>query len=286
MGYQPRKKLSRDAIHQYRKPLREKSKNRKCIRNLHGSPPAEKAQIFTEKEISEATLRRLHTLGSQKFGSSPFSEHFNRWLMNVSIVLDEFQAHPNINVDKQFVTECNQTLSTINFQLKARHRQETSLDQELKNLAYYRERLKQINTEYSIEASKIKGQKNREIRRLNSSINRLKREQDEVIRMKTGLFRSVSKKDREQREIVIVEELNNKQTELEMVILDFKNQQKILQDNYEKNKEPVLDQIYDFKKKIRHMDADGSLEERWFACEALIDSINSFLQRKATTKLP
>lgn len=282
MGYQPHKKLSRDSIHEYRKALREKSKNRKRIRNPHGNLPAEKAQIFTEKEISEVSLRRLHTLGSQKFGSSPFSEHFNRWLTNVSIVLDEFQAHPDINVDKQFVMECTQTLSTIGLQLKERRDQETSLDQELKNLEYCRERLNQINTEYATIASKIRGQKNKEIRRINGSINRLKKEQDEVIRMKTGLFRSVSKKEREQKEILIVEELNNTQTELEMVILDFKNQQKILQDEYEKKREPVLDQIYDFKKKIRHMDMDDSLEERWFACEALIDSINSFLQRKAT----
>ena len=286
MGYQPRKKLSRDAIHEYRKSLQEKSKNRKRIRDSHGSLPAEKAQIFTEKEISEATLRRLHTLGSQKFGSSPFSEHFNRWLTNVSMVLDEFQTHPDIKVDKQFVTECTQTLSTIGSQLKERRRQETSLDQELKNLAYCRERLNQINSEYAAIASKIRGQKNRDIRRINSSINRLKEEQEEVIRIKTGLFRSVSKKEREQKEIVIVEELNNKQTELEIVILDFKNQQKILQDNYEKKKEPVLEQIYDLKKKIRHMDMDDSLEDRWFACEALIDSINSFLQRKATGNLP
>ena len=286
MGYQPRKKLSRDAIHEYRKSLQEKSKNRKRIRDSHGSLPAEKAQIFTEKEISEATLRRLHTLGSQKFGSSPFSEHFNRWLTNVSMVLDEFQTHPDIKVDKQFVTECTQTLSTIGSQLKERRRQETSLDQELKNLAYCREHLNQINSEYATIASKIRGQKNRDIRRINSSINRLKEEQEEVIRIKTGLFRSVSKKEREQKEIVIVEELNNKQTELEIVILDFKNQQKILQDNYEKKKEPVLEQIYDLKKKIRHMDMDDSLEDRWFACEALIDSINSFLQRKATGNLP
>ena len=286
MGYRPRKKLSRDAIHEYRKSLQEKSKNRKRIRDSHGSLPAEKAQIFTEKEISEATLRRLHTLGSQKFGSSPFSEHFNRWLTNVSIVLDEFQTHPDIKVDKQFVTECTQTLSTIGSQLKERRRQETSLDQELKNLAYCRERLNQINSEYAAIASKIRGQKNKDIRRINSSINRLKEEQEEVIRMKTGLFRSVSKKEREQKEIVIVEELNNKQTELEIVILDFKNQQRILQDNYEKKKEPVLEQIYDLKKKIRHMDMDDSLEDRWFACEALIDSINSFLQRKATGNLP
>ena len=285
MGYQPRKKLSRDAIHEYRKSLQEKSKNRKRIRDSHGSLPAEKAQILTEKEISEATLRRLHTLGSQKFGSSPFSEHFNRWLTNVSIVLDEFQTHPDIKVDKQFVTECTQTLSTIGAQLKERRRQETSLHQELKNLAYCRERLNQINSEYAAIASKIRGQKNKDIRRINSSINRLKEEQEEVIRMKTGLFRSVSKKEREQKEIVLVEELNNKQTELEIVILDFKNQQKILQDNYEKKKEPVLEQIYDLKKKIQHMDMDDSLEDRWFACEALIDSINSFLQRKAAGKL-
>ena len=134
-------------------------------------------------------------------------------------------------------------------------------------------------------ASKIRDQKNREVRCINSSINRLKEEQEEVIRIKTGLFRSVSKKEREQKEIVIVEELNNKQTELEIVILDFKNQQIILQDNYEKKKEPVLEQIYDLKKKIQHMDMDDSLEDRWFACEALIDSINSFLQRKAAGKL-
>ena len=286
MGYQPRKKLSRDAIHEYRKSLQEKSKNRKRIRDSHGILPAKKAQILTEKEISEATLRRLHTLGSQKFGSSPFSEHFNRWLTNVSIVLDEFQTHPDIKVDKQFVTECTQTLSTIGSQLKERRRQETSLDQELKNLAYCREHLNQINSEYATNASKIRGQKNRDIRRINRSINRLKEEQEKVIRIKTGLFRSVSKKEREQKEIVIVEELNNKQTELEIVILDFKNQQKILQDNYEKKKEPVLEQIYDLKKKIRHMDMDDSLEDRWFACEALIDSINSFLQRKATGNLP
>jgi hypothetical protein len=285
MGYQPRKKLSRDAIHEYRKSLQEKSKNKKSIRVPHGGLPAEKAQIFTEKEISEATLRRVHTLGSQKFGSSPFSEHFNRWLTNLSTVLDEFQAHPDINVDKQFLTECNQTLSNIGSQLKERRHQETSLDQELKNLAYCREHLNQINSEYATIASKIRDQKNREVRCINSSINRLKEEQEEVIRIKTGLFRSVSKKEREQKEIVIVEELNNKQTELEIVILYFKNQQRILQDNYEKKKEPVLEQIYDLKKKIQHMDMDDSLEDRWFACEALIDSINSFLQRKAAGKL-
>jgi hypothetical protein len=285
MGYQPRKKLSRGAIRDYREPLREKNKNRKSIRSPHRNPPLEKAQTVTEKELSEATLRRLHTLGNQKFGSFPFSEHFDRWLTNVSAVLSEFEAHPDINVDEQFSDECAQTLSSIRLQLKDRRLQETSLSQELKNLAYCRERLKQINAEHAVVVSEIKGKKDREIGRLTASINRLKREQNKVIQMKTGLFRGVSKKDREQKEILIVEELNNKQTELEIVILNFKNRQEILKEEYEKKREPVLDQISDFKKKIQRLDMDGSLEDRWFACEALIDAINNFLQRKARTQL-
>ena len=72
----------------------------------------------TEREVSELTLKQLHTLGSQKFGSSPFSEHFDRWLTNVTVVLDEFKSHPNIGVDDQFVNECAQTLSSIKNQLE------------------------------------------------------------------------------------------------------------------------------------------------------------------------
>ena len=44
---------------------------------------------------------------------------------------------------------------------------------------------------------------------------------------------------------------------------------------------PVLEEIKKFRRIIQTMETDGSLEERWFACEALIDAVNTFLQRKA-----
>ena len=102
MGYQPRIKSRRGEIHEYRKPLREKGKYRKRIHRRLGRPVQEEKHTATEREISEETLKRLHTLGSQKFGSSPFTEHFNRWLTNVAAVLGEFESHPNISVDDQF----------------------------------------------------------------------------------------------------------------------------------------------------------------------------------------
>ena len=282
MGYQPQKKSPKGAIHSYKKPLREKRKDRKRIRRGINRPILEEKHIVSEREISEVTLKRLHTLGIQKFGSSPFNQHFDRWLMNVTTVLGEFESHPNINVDNEFVRERSQTLSTITLQLENLSRKETTLDQELKNLSDWRNRLKHINKEYATLAGAIRGQRNREIRRLNGIINRLKKDQDSVIRMKTGFFHGISKKDREQKEMAITQELNNSQTELELFILDFNVKQKELQAEYDRKKEPVLEQIKKFHKIIQNIETDGSLEERWFACETLIDALNSFLQRKAT----
>jgi hypothetical protein len=102
-----------------------------------------------------------------------------------------------------------------------------------------------------------------------------------VIRMKTGFFRGVSRKDREQKEMEIVQELSDKQRELELVMLSFGAEQKELRAEYERKREPVMEQIKNFRKIMRNTETDDSLEERWFACEALIDAINTFLQRKA-----
>jgi hypothetical protein len=280
MGYQPRIKSPKGAIHVYKKTLREKRKDRKRVRRGTSKPLMEEKHEATEKEVSELTLKQLHTLGNQKFGSSPFSEHFDRWLTNVTAVLDEFKLHPNIGADDQFLKECAQTLFNIKHQLEVLYRKETELDQELNSLSDWRSRLKQINKEYATLTGEIKGQRNREIKSLYSVINRLKKEQDEVIRMKTGFFHGISKKKREQKETVVVKELNDKQTELELVMLDFSAKQKELRAEYDKKREPVLEEIKRFRRIVYTMETDSSLEERWFACEALIDAINSFLQRK------
>jgi hypothetical protein len=285
MGYQPRIKSPKGAIHVYKKTLREKRKERKRIRKGNAKPIMEEFHEATEREVSELTLKQLHTLSNQKFGSSPFSEHFDRWLTNVTTVLNEFKSHPNMNVDDKFMEECEQTLSKIKQKLGVIYRKETALNQELNNQSDWRSLLKQINKEYATLAGMIKSQRNRETKRLYSVINRLQREQDEVIRRKTGFFHGISKKNREQKEMIVVKQLNDKQTELELVILDFSVKQKELRAEFDRKKEPVLEEIKKFRRIVQTLETDSSLEERWFACEALIDSINSFLQRKAAQSL-
>ena len=285
MGYQPRKKSPKGAIHQYRKNLHEKRKNRKNIsRHIGGPIETEERPIATEKEISEATLTRLHILGSQKFGSSPYSEHFDRWLTNITAVLAEFESNPNIGIDDQFEQERTQTIDTIKQQLESIRRRETVADQEEKKLSDSRNRLKLFNAEYAIKLREIRNRKTNQTRRLIKCINGLKKEQDRIIRLKTGFFHRTSKKKSERLEMTVTQELNDKQSELELCMMNFKAAQEELEYEFSKKKEPIFEQIKAFKKTIENTETDGSLEERWLACEALADSVNAYRERKASQK--
>jgi hypothetical protein len=278
MGYQPRAKTPKRSIHEYRKPLREiKKRFQKRQRQV-----AEEKHVVTEQEIVEVTLKRLHILGGQRFGSFPFSEHFSRWVTNVEIVLDEFKGHPSIGLDEEFLSECAEALAAIKRQLDDIARREGSVGQEVKNLADSRSRLQQINAQYASTVNFIRGQKNPQIRRLYKEIAALKKEQDKVIKLKTGFFRGLTKKEREHREVAVVDLLTEKQAQLELAVMDLKAALKKCRDDYDNKKEPVTMEIKKYHKKIEDLESDASLEERWFACEALSDAVNSFLQRKAS----
>jgi len=69
MGYQFRLKATKWGIHKYEKRLRERSKDRKHIHRLIGGLIKEEKHAETERDISDVTLKRLHTLGNQRFGS-------------------------------------------------------------------------------------------------------------------------------------------------------------------------------------------------------------------------
>ena len=159
------------------------------------------------------------------------------------------------------------------------------MEQQITNLSDAKSRLQQLNNEYLTKATALKGQKNTAIKRLNKEIATLKKEQDRVINLKTGFFRGLSKKEREQKELEAVEKLNDKQQELEMLVLSFRDREKQIREEFERKREPILDDVKVFKKHVKQLDEDGSLEERWFTCEALIDAVNGFLQRKATKPL-
>ncbi len=279
MKSQPHARSPKRAIHEYKKSFREKTRLGKRQRKRDDG--WEEKTVQTEQQVFEATVKRLHTLGNQKFASSPFSEHFDRWLFNVEAVLGEFEANPNITVDEEFNRERSQALAAIKLQLDNRKTREAQLEKQINSLQGVKSRLQQINLEYQTKVIALKGQKAAALKRLNKEIEALKKEQDRIIKQKTGFFRRISRKERERQEIDTVQRLSDKHQELEVLVLDFREKQKQLREAFEQKREPVAQEVKLLHKCVREMDEDGSLEDRWFACEALIDAVNNFIQRKA-----
>ncbi len=280
MGDPSQTKVPRGSNRGYKPPYgKDKGRGRKQKSALANSKPEQK-HVASMKEISDITFKELRVLGSQKFGSSPFSEHFNRWLANLAEVLSEFESNPNINSDDEFVKEREQIISEIKTELEQRRRKEASIDEANLNLSNNKNLLERINTDYVYKMRDVKTQKNREVKRLRGNINHLEEELDNIVRMKTGFFRGVSKKERERREAEKTQELDAAQREFELVMLKFTQAQERIRDEFEGNRRPVIEQARDWQKKIQVLEMDGSREDRWFACEALIDAVNALLERK------
>jgi hypothetical protein len=273
MGYRTR-------IRGNKKAFQKKDKNtEKWVRHTN-KQGLEEEKESSQQQFFEITLKRLHTLGNQKFGASPFSEHFDRWLRTVETVLDEFETQPDINIDKQFTEERNQILETIKLQLENHRQKEAISEMQIVNVSNIKKRLRQTNKEYLAKTVILRRQKITTLKQLNKEIEALKEEQNQIVKLKTGFFRGISKKERELKEAIIVQRYTDKQQEFEIKTLEFKEKQRQLKEEYESKRDPLLENVKNLQKCTKEMEEDRSLEERWFACESLKDTLNNFLLRK------
>jgi len=260
-----------------RKKARAKARREK--RRHSSSYVQEEQHAPTLEEVSDMTLNRLRSLGNQRFALSPFSEHFSRWLVDVRNVVSEFESSPTISVDDQFLKERSQILSNAEVDLEERKRREATLDGITKDLSANRVLLEGIDEEYADKAKEIEGRKAKEVKRLSSNIDGLKEELDRIARIKTGIFRRVSEKAKAQKVAEATQKLNSEEKELASATQHFNAEKEKLRGEFEKKKQPVIEQMQGQQKEIESLEIDGSLETRRAACEALISTVEGFLQR-------
>jgi len=235
--------------------------------------------VPTSEEVADRALNGLRNLGDQIFALPPFSEHFDRWLMNLRDVISEFESSPAISVDEQFVKEYSQILSKVELELEERRRKEAARDEAIKSLLDAKILLEQIEKEYTTKTKEIKRRKDSEIKRLSSKVDGFREELHHITQTRTGILGVISKKVRAQKEVEATERLNSAQRELTSAVQHFTAEQEKLRDEYERRKQPVIEQIRDQQKEKENQEIDGSLETRQAACEALVNAVNALLQR-------
>lgn len=263
---------------QRREKAKAKAKGRK--RQSSNSYISEENNLPTSEKIAERTLNRLRTLGNQIFALFPFSEHFGRWLVDLRVVLSEFESSPAVSVDDQFLEERSKILSHVELELEEIRHKEASREERIKGLSDKRVLLERIEEEHTAEMRGFKGRKDSEIKHLSSNVEGVREELDRITRMKTGIFRAFSKKTKAQKEAEATQRLNSAQVKLASAAQNFATEQEKIRDEYGKRKQFVMGQIQEYQKEIEYQEIDGSLEARRAACEALTDAVNALVQRQ------
>jgi len=282
MVYQPRTRAPRKSGRRREMPRHERAKA-KAIGKKHRSRRSyvsEEKHVPTSEEVVDRTLNSLRILGNQRFALPPFYELFGIWLANLRDVLSEFESSPTISVDDQFVKDRSQILMNVELQLEKRRCEEVSRDEAIKNLSNNRILLEQIKEEYTARAKEIEERKDREINRLSRNVGGLGEELYRIARMKTGIFRAVSKKAKAQKEAEATRRLDSAERELALTVQHFTAEQERLRDEYEIRKQPIIDQVRCLSKWIGNQEFDRSLEDRRDACDSLANAVNAILQRK------
>lgn len=282
MGYKQRMRSGRKSGGGRGMQSREKAKARaKGQKHRSGKGYIlQEDQVPTSKEIVDKTLSRLRNLGNQIFALSPFSEHFGRWLIDLRVVLSEFESNPTVSADDYFLKERSHILSNVERELEKRRREEVSCDEAIKSLSDNRILLERVEEEYAAGTREIEGRKRSEIKRLSSNVDGFREEANRIAQMKTGIFRTLSKKGKAEKEAEVTQRLDSAQRELALAAQNFAAEQEKLRNEYEKRKRSLIAQIRDEEKEAENQDVDGSLETRRAACEALVNAVNALVAKE------
>ena len=260
---------------------REKASSKGRKRRSAAVYELEEDHVQTLEEVVDGTIKRLSNLGNQVFAVSPFSEHFGRWLVDLRIVLSEFESNGIIGADDEFMKERSQALSNVGLELEKRRSEEASGDEAVRSLSANRIILGQIEKDHVVRMKDAERKNDMKIKRLSSNVEALKQELGSIQGMKTGIFRGVSKKTKARKEAEATQKLNLALKEVASAEQNFDAEQEKLRKEYEKRKQPVVEQIRVTEKEVEKTDVDGSLEARKAACETLINAVNAFVERKA-----
>ena len=242
--------------------------------------------VQTFNEVVDRTLNSVRRLGSQRFALAPFHEHFDRWLLNLRIVLSEFDSNPSVKVDDQFVKESSQALSDIDSALKEKRLKEVSFEESVRRvnqkLLDSRNLLAQAEREYASKTREITDRKEHAVRPVASKLGTLKEELNRMVRMRSSFLRNVLKVG-VQKETEATQRLDFTKKELATIEHSFTAEQEQLQDKYKRRRQQLLEQIADHQREIESLEANSpindAVEERQAACDALINALNTLLQR-------
>lgn len=276
MSFEPRMRGRR-----FLRPAMKKSKRTKERPPAFAYTSEEKTDLGS---VLESILNAVDHLGNQRFALPPFAEHFQRWRMDLQVLLDEFKNQfPEVN-DGILQDEIQGLLTKLQDALSNHSAMESERTNELS-------KLQQEVTQLEIKLSKLERNyrsKNNELRRQHldvdskyrSEIDALDRKRIQILRKKPSILQRLTRRSNT--------ELKNANTMLEdkktQARDDEQSFEAILLKNrneYARNHQTIISQIDLLRQRIGNNSetTEDALEIRNQTCQQIHSAIDRAMSR-------
>src|SRR5271157_4661067 len=158
--------------------------------------------IIARKELVEKTLDASNKLGSEVFAVPPFDQYFDDWLVNLRLIVSQFESNSAIKVDEQFVKERSQIFEDVESALARKKLEEAEIETVAKSMADKNNLLVETDKEYAEKTNALTLKKDHDtepllyrIRELMSDVKIQEDTKNKIFKKKTADKLAQTKKD-------------------------------------------------------------------------------------------
>lgn len=179
----------------FRRPATKKQSSKEKRGERQTSTFYEEPTPIDPSQVSSKTANALEHLGNQRFALPPFSEHFQRWMMDVRSVLTEFESELPDAADQSYYASVEKILSSTQNGLDKHVDAEKGISEETsklqQELTACEIEISKLQREYKAGAHDVRRGYERSAEKLRGDIDSLDKKRSKLLRKGPNLLEKI-----------------------------------------------------------------------------------------------
>jgi len=226
-------------------------------------------------QIRSVTVNSLEHLGNQRFALPPYSEHFQRWIKDVTTLLGDFEMKLPEPIEQQLKERIGKTLSEIEIALKELTATETDVSGRLSDtqqqMAACESEESRLESDYKTRTHQTRRRHEQSFERLRREIEALEQERLKRLHARPRFFQKIFHRSETNLEDK-ADSLRSKKTALADGRQALTRELELLRIEHETRRNELTEQLSILRAKLeesKKSKLDDALDIRKAACEQL-----------------
>jgi hypothetical protein len=240
------------------------------------------------QEVSSRLSNALEHLGNQRFGTVPFAEHFQRWILDIESVLNDFRnslpGATNESFDRSVADLISNIRSELNTRIETERTLSTKIAESQRELSANEREMAELEAQQRNTTNEARRKSEKSMKKLRGEIDALDSERLKLLRHKPTILERILRSGRVRLE-ANSRSIQSRRTDLESKERDLKRRLDILRANYEETRKPLAARQTELREeltKLRTITLDDAVEIRKTTCEKLRQIISNAVAQTAS----